>query len=123
MNQTAELSNYDGGGLLGSLAVSFVSLGVVCVLAYFALRFLARKQVGKPMGPLRIVARLPLDPRRSVYLIDAEGERFLVGAGEGHVSMLGRVNAVEGMDNKGRVMAMSDAKGSPGARDHEGNVK
>jgi flagellar biosynthetic protein FliO len=76
----------------GSLALSFVSLGLVCLLAYVALRWLARRGVGQPAGPLRVLARCPLEPRRSVYLIEAAGRCFLVGVGDGPMALLAEVD-------------------------------
>ena len=76
----------------GSLAVSLLSLGFVCLLAWVALRWLGRRGVGQGMGPVRVLARCPLEPRRSVYLIEAAGRCFLVGSGEGPMSLLAEVD-------------------------------
>lgn len=76
-----------------SLALSFVSLGVVCVVAWAALKLLAARGVGKGMGAVRVVARCPLEPRRSVYVIEAAGRCFLVGVGDGPMSMLAELDA------------------------------
>jgi flagellar biosynthetic protein FliO len=76
----------------GSIALSFVSLGLVCLVAYVALRFLSRRGVGQGTGPLKVVARCPLEPRRSVYLIEAAGRCFLVGVGDGPMSLLAEVD-------------------------------
>jgi flagellar biosynthetic protein FliO len=76
-----------------SLALSFVSLGAVCVVAWAALRLLAARGVGKATGAVRVVARCPLEPRRSVYVIEAAGRCFLVGVGDGPMSMLAELDA------------------------------
>lgn len=78
-------------GLGGSLAVSLVSLGVVCLIAYLSLRFLSRRGVGRAAGPIRVLARCPLEPRRSLYLVEAAGRCFLVGVGDGPMTMLAEV--------------------------------
>src|SRR5450432_323473 len=87
----------DGGQIPGvgwqSLALSFVSLGAVCVIAWIALKLLAGRGVGKASGAIRVVARCPLEPRRSVYVIEAAGRCFLVGVGEGPMSMLAELDA------------------------------
>jgi flagellar biogenesis protein FliO len=57
-----------------------------------ALKLLAGKGVGKASGALRVVARLPLEPRRSVYVIEAAGRCFLVGVGEGPMAMLAELD-------------------------------
>ncbi|HEY0708546.1 MAG TPA: flagellar biosynthetic protein FliO [Polyangia bacterium] len=77
-----------------SIAVSLVSLGIVCLLAYFALRWLSRKTtgVGRASGPLRVLARQNLDPRRSVLVLEAAGRCFLVGAGDSGMSLLAELD-------------------------------
>ncbi|HEX3696457.1 MAG TPA: flagellar biosynthetic protein FliO [Polyangia bacterium] len=75
------------------IALSFVSLGVVCLVAWLALRFLAGRGVGRPSGAVRVLARCPLEPRRAVYLIEAAGRCFLVGVGDGPMSLLAEVDS------------------------------
>ncbi len=77
--------------LAGSVALSLISLGVVCVIAWATLRWLGRRGVGQGHGILRVVARMPLEPRRSVYLIEAAGRRFLVGVGDGPMALLAEI--------------------------------
>lgn len=76
----------------GSIALSFVSLGLVCLLAWLALRWLSRRGVGRSGGPLQVVARCTLEPRRSVYVIEAAGRCFLVGVGEGPMALLAELD-------------------------------
>ncbi len=75
----------------GSLALSFVSLGVVCLAAFLVLRLLGRRGLGRGAGALKVIDRCPLEPRRSVYLIEAAGRCFLVGVGDGPMSLLAEV--------------------------------
>jgi flagellar biosynthetic protein FliO len=82
----------------GSLAMSFASLGVVCLLAYVALKWLAGRGVGRAMGAVKVLARCPLEPRRSVYLIETAGRCFLVGVGDGPMSLLAEVDAAKVRD-------------------------
>jgi flagellar biosynthetic protein FliO len=76
-----------------SLALSFASLGVVCVIAWGTLRLLAGRGVGKASGAVRVVARCPLEPRRSVFVIETAGRCFLVGVGDGPMSLLAELDA------------------------------
>jgi flagellar biosynthetic protein FliO len=76
----------------GSIALSFVSLGLVCLLAYVALKWLARRGVGRSDGPLRVIARCSLEPRRSAYIVEAAGRCFLVGVGDGPMSLLAELD-------------------------------
>src|SRR4051812_45668216 len=80
-------------GLGGSLALSLISLGVVCAVAYGLLRWLSRKGLGGGTGPVRGLARCPLEPRRSAYLLEVGGRVFLVGAGDGAMSLLAELDA------------------------------
>jgi flagellar biosynthetic protein FliO len=78
-----------------SIAVSLISLGVVCLLAYVALRWLSRKSAvggGFGGGPLRILARQNLDPRRSVLVLEAAGRCFLVGTGDSGMNLLAELD-------------------------------
>ena len=79
------------------MALSFASLGVVCLVAYFALKLLAGRGVGKGLGrgAVRVLARCPLEPRRSVYLIETAGRCFLIGVGEGPMSLLAEVDGTK----------------------------
>jgi flagellar biogenesis protein FliO len=72
--------------------LSLVSLAVVCFVAYFVLRWLNRKGVGRSDDCVRIRGRCFLEPRRSVYLIEAGGRCFLVGVGEGAMSLLAEID-------------------------------
>ena len=76
-----------------SLALSFASLGVVCLVAWGALRLLAGRGIGKASGAIRVVARCPLEPRRSVFVIEAAGRCFLVGVGDGPMALLAELDA------------------------------
>ena len=82
-------------GFAGSIGISLVSLGVVCVIAYLALRFLARRGLGQASGPIRIRARCPLEPRRALYVVETAGRCFLIGVGDGPMTMLAELGAEE----------------------------
>lgn len=108
-------------GLGSSLAASVVSLGVVCLVAWVALRWLAgRMRVSeREAGPrIRVVARCALEHRRSVYLIAVGDRGFLVGAGEGAMVTLGEIELASGVPHgvwdgaRGTSRAV-DAKGEP----------
>ena len=49
--------------------------------------------MGKASGAIRVVARCPLEPRRSVYVIEAAGRCFLVGVGDGPMAVLAELDA------------------------------
>jgi flagellar biogenesis protein FliO len=68
----------------------------VCLIAWVALRLLGRRRdalaLGGGQGPLRVVARLSLEPRRTLYVIDAVGRYFLVGASDQGMATLAELD-------------------------------
>jgi len=79
-------------GFEGSLALSLLYLSAVCVAAYVMLRWFARRGAGRSDACIRIVGRCSLEPRRSVYLIEVGGRCFLVGVGDGAMSLLSEID-------------------------------
>jgi flagellar biogenesis protein FliO len=82
-------------GLGGSIAVTFLSLGLVCLLAFAFLRWLNRRGVTQGRGPIRVLARCPLEPRRSLFLIEAAGRCFLIGSGDSAMTMLAELDPAQ----------------------------
>ena len=75
-----------------SVMLSLASLGVVCLVAWGALRLLGGAGGGEGFGAVRVIARCPLEPRRSVYVIEAAGRSFLIGVGEGPMTVLAELD-------------------------------
>ncbi len=73
------------GGYGIALLQTLLALGAVCVLAWVVLRWAARRGVGvgPSRGRIRVIERIPLDPRRALYLVKVGDRILLVGAGEG----------------------------------------
>jgi flagellar biosynthetic protein FliO len=69
-----------------------MSLGLVCLVAYWVLRWLGRRGVGRSSASLRVIGHCYLEPRRSVYLVEAAGRCFLLGVGDGPVSLIAEVD-------------------------------
>jgi flagellar protein FliO/FliZ len=77
--------------LVGSLLV----LGLVCLAAWLIVRFGARRWVGARggrSGVLDVVARVPLEPRRSLYVVEVAGKTLLVGTSEMGLSVLSELD-------------------------------
>jgi flagellar protein FliO/FliZ len=77
---------------------ALLALAAVCLLAYVVLRYLGRRVYGAAAGGglMRIVARLPLEPRRSLYLVEVAGRFLLVGLGEnGAPTTLAEIDAAQ----------------------------
>jgi len=88
-----------GGATYGDLLVtSLVVLVVVCVAAFIAVRLFGRfLGPGRARGThlLDVVARVPLEPRRSLYVVDVAGKTLLVGTSEMGLSVLSELDAAE----------------------------
>jgi flagellar protein FliO/FliZ len=86
-------------GSYGDLLVtSLLVLGVVCVVAFVAVRVLGRwLSTGRARGAhlLDVIARVPLEPRRSLYVVDVAGKTLLVGTSEMGLSVLSELDAAE----------------------------
>jgi flagellar biogenesis protein FliO len=93
------MNGASAGGSYGDMLVtSLVVLGVVCVAAVVAVRVLGRwLATGRARGAhlLDVIARVPLEPRRSLYVVDVAGKTLLVGTSEMGLSVLSELDAAE----------------------------
>jgi flagellar biogenesis protein FliO len=79
---------------MGSYLVSTtLALIAVCGIAVLALRALKPGGLGRAKGGIKLLGSLPLETRRSVYLIEAGGRCFLVGGGDAGLSVLAELDA------------------------------
>jgi len=75
----------------------------VCVAAFVVVRVAGRLlATGRRRGPqlLDVVARLPLEPRRSLYVVEVAGKTLLVGTSEMGLSVL---SELDGAQVRGRL--------------------
>ncbi len=80
------------------LVTSLVVLAAVCVAAFVVVRLLGRVlSTGRARGAhlLDVVARVPLEPRRSLYVVDVAGKTLLVGTSEMGLSVLSELDPAE----------------------------
>lgn len=68
--------------------VTLLAVVALCVLVLSALR---RVGVGKTGGPLELLARLPLEGRRAVYLVRAGETVYVLAASESALAKLGEM--------------------------------
>lgn len=68
-----------------------VTLFAVVALAVLVLVGLRRLGGPRAAGPIELVARLPLDGRRAVYVVRVAKTLFVLAAGEGGVSRVGEL--------------------------------
>lgn len=84
------------GGSYGDLLVtSLLVLGGVCVAAFVIVRVVGRfLATGRTRGAhlLDVVARLPLEPRRSLYVVEVAGKTLLVGTSEMGIGVLSELD-------------------------------
>ncbi len=83
-----------GAGYGELMLTSLLVLVVVCVVAWAALKWLGRWVEGRRVGTgVTVVGRVPLEPRRSLYVVEAGGRRLLIGSSEGGVTLLTELEA------------------------------
>lgn len=68
--------------------ITLMAVVVLCVVLLSALR---RAGVGKAAGPLELLARLPLDGRRAVYLVRVGEAVYVLGGSEHSLQKLGEL--------------------------------
>jgi flagellar biogenesis protein FliO len=74
---------------------TFVTLVAIVALAVLVLYAARRMGAGRPAGPLELLGRLPLDPRRVVYLVRVGRAVYVLAASEAGVCKLGELNEDE----------------------------
>lgn len=80
------------------LVTSLVVLGGVCIAAFVIVRVLGRfLATGRVRGAhlMDVVARVPLEPRRSLYVVEVAGKTLLVGTSEMGLSVLSELDGAE----------------------------
>jgi flagellar protein FliO/FliZ len=94
------------GASYGDLLVtSLLVLGAVCIAAFVAVRIFGRLlSTGRARGThlMDVVARVPLEPRRSLYVVEVAGKTLLVGTSEMGLSVL---SELDGNEVRSRVEA------------------
>ncbi|MCC6273663.1 MAG: flagellar biosynthetic protein FliO [Deltaproteobacteria bacterium] len=75
----------------------------VIALAIVVIRFIIPKLTfnrgAAARSDLRIVDRVPLDARKSLYILQVEGRRLLIGSSEHHVGLIAELKAVRDDDD------------------------
>lgn len=74
------------------LVETIVLLVVMCALAIVVLFVARRAGLGAARGPIQLIGQLPLDPRRSVYLVQIASKVLVVGVAEGGMTKLGELD-------------------------------
>jgi flagellar biogenesis protein FliO len=91
----------------GEIARSIAGLALLCLGLWVALRLLrGRLQRADTRGPLRVLAQRSLEPRRTLFLVEAAGRCFLIGASEAGLTTLAELLP----DEVARVRAQERAR-------------
>lgn len=77
------------------LIETFVTLLAVCALAVLVLYGARRLGIGRAAGPIQLCGQLPLDARRSIYLVKVGTQVFVVGVAEGGMTKIGELAAAD----------------------------
>lgn len=74
---------------------TLVTLLAVLAVAVLGLLGARRLGVGAPQGPVELVGRLPLDPRRVIYLVRVGPQVLVVGASEAGLVKLSEMSGLD----------------------------
>lgn len=83
--------------MVGTLFRTFLVLGVIVGLIYITLNFGLRKMMGVrgvSLGKaslVKVVERIPLDPKRTLFVIEAAGEYLLVGGADTNLNLIAKL--------------------------------
>jgi flagellar protein FliO/FliZ len=75
-----------------SLLLTLLAFLVVIVAAWLGTRWLVRRLYGPGaagQGRVKVLERIPLEPRRTLYLVQAGEKRLLLGATDQQIRVLG----------------------------------
>ena len=75
----------------GYLIETFLTLAVVCGIAFAVLWGARRMGIGRSHGPIELVGQLPIDARRGVYLVKIGAQVIVIGVAEGGMTKLAEV--------------------------------
>ncbi len=85
----------DGGSLLGALSRLVLVLGLVVALIYVSLHVVGKRLLAlQPMqhALVKVHDRYPLEPKKSLYVVEVADEFLLLGVGEGEISLVSRLD-------------------------------
>ncbi|MCL2822498.1 MAG: flagellar biosynthetic protein FliO [Polyangiaceae bacterium] len=74
------------------LVESLITLATIVAIAILILSGAKRFGFGKPQGPLNLVGKLPLDSRRSIYLVQIAEQILILASSENGITKLGELS-------------------------------
>lgn len=112
---TFEAAPAEGGvNFFLMLLQTLVALGLVCGLAYAVFRWvLPRLNAVRPAGGMvRVVERVGLDARKSLYVVEVTGRWLLISASEAGVHLVSELDARTAEEAAGEVERLRPSFGS-----------
>ncbi|HEX8721610.1 MAG TPA: flagellar biosynthetic protein FliO [Pyrinomonadaceae bacterium] len=87
------------------LLETLLALGLVCGLAYFVFRLALPRlnAVRSANSMVRVVDRVGLDPRKSLYVVEVAGRWLLIGASEAGVHLVSELDAKSAEEAAGEL--------------------
>ena len=71
------------------LLETLIVLVIIGVTAWVLVRYLRpRSMIRGPSSRMKILERLTVEPKRSLYLVQVDGRDFLLGASEGSIRLI-----------------------------------
>ena len=83
----ARIAVFDGSGYAWLLLEMLLTLGIIGLVAWLVLRWASSHRT-PPGGPITLLARYPLEPRRTLYLVSVGDRILLLGSSEAGLSSL-----------------------------------
>ena len=75
---------------------TFAVLAFIGLLAWVLIKFVAPRLPGNlPSGKMKIIEKLNLEPGRSIYLVEVENRKLLIGCASNAVSFLKEIKSPE----------------------------
>lgn len=98
--------------VIGMFLQTLVALAAVCGLAWVIFRIvLPRLQVGNSAGNMiRVVERVGLDAKRSLFVIEVAGKYLLVGSSENGVQLVSELDNQEAVQAEEQIQLHRDAQ-------------
>lgn len=77
---------------LKTLLAMAVVLGLAIVVLRFVLPHLGLHRPQKSQGNFRVLESFPLDAKKSLYVVEVEGRRFLIGSSEHAINLVSELD-------------------------------
>ncbi len=100
-------------GTLSGLGLQLLAMLLLMGAIAFALVRLGRRGGAQKDGPLELLARLPLEGRKSVYLLRAGKRMLVVGSSESGLSSLATFDAAEVEERRAALPSVPDLEERP----------